>query len=118
MVAPNTVIELPWDAEYTEAFNRSIRESQIHNLWALRSLTTNRIRTMKRCRRDRSDNSSEAGIGCYRCVAGCGKSVLNQGDLCDRCDDRQDVLAEQDEEEDEEITDAEWVAILMDTVGL
>ena len=120
MVDQDTVIQLPWDAEYAEAFNRTIRESQIHNIWTLRSPETNRFQTLKRNRRERSENSSEAGIGCYRCVVGgCGKSVQNQGDMCDRCDDRQDALAEQDaDEEREDITETEWLSIGMDTLEI
>jgi hypothetical protein len=63
-----------------------------------------------------STNSSEAGIGMYRCAGGCGKSVLSQGDFCDNC---QDLFVEPDEEEEKgDITEAEWIAIYLDSLGI
>ena len=52
----------------------------------------------------------------YRCAGGCGKSVLSQGDFCDNC---QDLFVEPDEEEEKgDITEAEWIAIYLDSLGI
>ena len=53
----------------------------------------------------------------YRCEGGCGKSVLSQGDFCDNC---QDLLVEppDEDEEPDDITEEELMAVQMDNLDL
>lgn len=119
MVVENTIIQLPWDAEYAESFNRAIRESTTEQLWTLRSPDTQRVIPVKRSRKERSATSSQDGIGLYKCVGDCGKNVAERGGICDRCDDEQDVQAEQDDEEErDDITETDFMTVSMDNLDL
>lgn len=119
MVEPDTVILLPWDADYAAAFNRGVRERNADYSMEIAQQASETINTRYK-RKTKIDavgsttESSDSGFGLFKCSE-CGKRVMRVGDLCDNCDD---VRVEPDAEEPDNVTEEEILAIQMDTTTL
>lgn len=125
MVEPNTVIALPWDATYADAFNRGVRNiiatSNLERVYQLPDAET--VQTRRKHRKSRinavgSTVDSDEGIGRYKCAGLCGKKVLHINEYCDNCDDLIVEQADANASDEDDITDAELMQIGVDTLNI